>query len=211
MIVDQFDEMVEQCAAKPLVMTLSLHPFVVGQPFRLPSLRKALKHCVEHPKRDRVWWTTPGQVADFCYALPPGTIPGEGPKGASTRLASRRPAGLSSGQIRHPRRITWPNHCPSARSARAESTASAIGLGCMSFSGVYGPSRRRRGDRADPRGARCRHHHARFLRRLRQGPQRDAARQRDQGPARKASCSPPSSAISAAPAANTPTAGRSSS
>jgi allantoinase len=62
------------------VMTLSLHPFVVGQPFRLPSLRKALKHCVEHPRRDRVWWTTPGQVADFCYALPPGTIPGEGPK-----------------------------------------------------------------------------------------------------------------------------------
>jgi len=80
MIVDQFDEMVEQCVANPLVMTLSLHPFVVGQPFRLPSLRKALKHCVEHPKRDRVWWTTPGQVADFCYALPPGTIPGEGPK-----------------------------------------------------------------------------------------------------------------------------------
>jgi allantoinase len=62
--------------AQPLVMTLSLHPFVVGQPFRLPPLRKALKHCVEHPKRDRVWWTTPGAVADVCYALPPGTIPG---------------------------------------------------------------------------------------------------------------------------------------
>ena len=75
MIVDQFDEMVEQCVAQPLVMTLSLHPFVVGQPFRLPPLRKALEHCVEHPKRDRVWWTTPGAVADVCYALPPGTIP----------------------------------------------------------------------------------------------------------------------------------------
>jgi allantoinase len=49
---------------------------VVGQPFRLPPLRKALKHCVEHPKRDRVWWTTPGAVTDVCYALPPGTIPG---------------------------------------------------------------------------------------------------------------------------------------
>jgi hypothetical protein len=81
MIVDQFDEMVEQSVAQPLVMTLSLHPFVVGQPFRLPSLRKALKHCVEHAKRDRVWWTTPGRVADHCYALPPGTIPGDGPKG----------------------------------------------------------------------------------------------------------------------------------
>ena len=81
MIVDGFDEMVEQCRAQPLVMTLSLHPFVMGQPFRLPPLRKALKHCVEHPRRDRVWWTTPGAVADFCYALPAGIIPG-GPKQA---------------------------------------------------------------------------------------------------------------------------------
>ena len=79
MIVDQFEEMIEQCAAQPLVMTISLHPFVVGQPFRLPALRRALKHCVEHAKRERVWWTTPGAVADFCYALPPGIIPGEGP------------------------------------------------------------------------------------------------------------------------------------
>ena len=80
MIVACFDEMIEQCRAQPLVMTISLHPFVIGQPFRLPALRKALKHCVEHAKRDRVWWTTPGAVADFCYTLPPGIIPGEGPK-----------------------------------------------------------------------------------------------------------------------------------
>jgi hypothetical protein len=51
----------------------------MGQPFRMPSLRKALTHCVTHAKRDRVWWTTPGAVADACYALPPGTIPGQGP------------------------------------------------------------------------------------------------------------------------------------
>ena len=31
-------------------------------------------------KRDRVWWATPGAVADFCYTLPPGIIPGEGAK-----------------------------------------------------------------------------------------------------------------------------------
>jgi peptidoglycan/xylan/chitin deacetylase (PgdA/CDA1 family) len=74
MIVNQFDEMVEQCEAQPLVMTISLHAFVVGQPFRMPSLRRALKHCVEHPKANRVWWTTPGAVAEHCYALPEGTI-----------------------------------------------------------------------------------------------------------------------------------------
>jgi hypothetical protein len=51
----------------------------MGQPFRLPPLRKALKYCVEHSKRDLVWWTTPGAVADFCYTLAPGVIPGEGP------------------------------------------------------------------------------------------------------------------------------------
>src|SRR5262249_60365128 len=44
MIVDGFDEMVVQCRAQPLVMTLSLHPFVMGQPFRLPPLREAVKH-----------------------------------------------------------------------------------------------------------------------------------------------------------------------
>ena len=80
MLVDAFDEMVEQCTAQPLVLTVSIHPFVMGAPFRLGALRRALKHCVEHPKRDRVWWTKPGDVAEYCYTLPPGTIPGEGPK-----------------------------------------------------------------------------------------------------------------------------------
>jgi len=82
MIVDGFDEMIEQCRAQPLVMAISLHPFVMGQPFRMPALRRALTHCVEHAKRDRVWWTTPGAVADFCYGLPPGIIPGKGPRKA---------------------------------------------------------------------------------------------------------------------------------
>ena len=79
MIVDQFDEMIELCEDHPLVMTISLHAFVVGQPFRLKHLRAALRHCVEHPKADRVWWTKPGDVADHCYQLPPGLVPGEGP------------------------------------------------------------------------------------------------------------------------------------
>jgi peptidoglycan/xylan/chitin deacetylase (PgdA/CDA1 family) len=76
MIVQQFDEMIEQCARHPLVMNVSVHPYVFGQPFRLRGLRRALKHCVEHPQSDRVWWTRPGEIADFCTQLPPGTIPG---------------------------------------------------------------------------------------------------------------------------------------
>ena len=76
MIVDQFDEMVEQSATQPLVFALSLHGFIVGQPFRLRPLRQALKHCVEHKLKDRVWFTRAGAIADYCARLPQGTIPG---------------------------------------------------------------------------------------------------------------------------------------
>jgi hypothetical protein len=74
MIVDQFDEMIEQCVEQPLVCGIALHPFLVGQPFRIRPLRNALKHCLEHPHRDRVWWTLPGKIADHCYSLPDGVL-----------------------------------------------------------------------------------------------------------------------------------------
>jgi hypothetical protein len=35
MIVDQFEELLEQSERQPLVYALSLHRFIVGQPFRL--------------------------------------------------------------------------------------------------------------------------------------------------------------------------------
>jgi peptidoglycan/xylan/chitin deacetylase (PgdA/CDA1 family) len=52
MIVDQFDEMIEQCDRQPLVMSVALHPFICGQPFRLRPLRQALKYCLTHPLRE---------------------------------------------------------------------------------------------------------------------------------------------------------------
>ena len=76
MIVDQFDEMIEQCTAHPLVMNVSVHPNIFGQPFRLRNLRLALRHCLEHPHKDRVWLARPGEVASHCLSLPPGIIPG---------------------------------------------------------------------------------------------------------------------------------------
>ena len=51
MIVDQFEEMLEQSERQPLVFALALHGFIVGQPFRLRPLRQAIKHCVEHKRR----------------------------------------------------------------------------------------------------------------------------------------------------------------
>jgi hypothetical protein len=75
MIVDQFDEMVEQCLEQPLVCSIPVHPFVAGQPFRMQPLRQALKHCLEHRHRSRVWVTRPGAIAEHCYAMPEGIIP----------------------------------------------------------------------------------------------------------------------------------------
>src|SRR5476649_2497762 len=44
MIVDQFEELLERSERQTLVFALSLHGFIVGQPFRLRPLRQAIKH-----------------------------------------------------------------------------------------------------------------------------------------------------------------------
>jgi allantoinase len=66
MMIDQFDEMLLQSKKFPLFYTVVLHPFIIGQPFRLRALRRALMHI--SARRDEVWITTPGEVADFIYA-----------------------------------------------------------------------------------------------------------------------------------------------
>ncbi|GAC1606022.1 MAG: polysaccharide deacetylase family protein [Ramlibacter sp.] len=66
MIVDQFDEMLEQSRAQSLVMGIALHPYLVGQPYRLRHLRLALQHIARHRNTDGsgdVWLTTPGAIA----------------------------------------------------------------------------------------------------------------------------------------------------
>ena len=67
MIVDQFDEMLIDSAAQPLVFGLALHPYVIGQPFRLPHLRRALTHIAS--KRERIWATTAGAIAHHVAEL----------------------------------------------------------------------------------------------------------------------------------------------
>jgi allantoinase len=61
MIVDQFDEMLEQSADEPLVMGIALHSYIVGQPFRLRHLRRALRHIAG--RRETIWVTTAGAIA----------------------------------------------------------------------------------------------------------------------------------------------------
>jgi allantoinase len=74
MIIDQFDEMRAQSRKYPLVFSVALHPFIIGQPHRLRAFRGALRHIMAH--RDDLWLTTPGEIARHCAALPPGTVPG---------------------------------------------------------------------------------------------------------------------------------------
>ena len=74
MMVDQFDELLTQSRKWPLVFAVALHPFIVGQPFRLRQLRRAIAHILA--QRGEIWLTTPGQIARYCESLPPGTVPG---------------------------------------------------------------------------------------------------------------------------------------
>ncbi len=74
MIVDTFDEMLEQAKTAPLVMGIALHAYLVGQPHRLKHIRRALSHVAA--RRDEVWITTVGAVASHCLALPEGIVPG---------------------------------------------------------------------------------------------------------------------------------------
>jgi peptidoglycan/xylan/chitin deacetylase (PgdA/CDA1 family) len=74
MVTDQFDEMLAQSKKYPLVFSVALHPFIIGQPFRLRAFRGALRHIMAH--KDELWLTTPGEIARYCESLPPGTLPG---------------------------------------------------------------------------------------------------------------------------------------
>ena len=67
MIVDQFDEMLAQSADGPLVMGVALHPYIVGQPFRLRQLRRALRHIAS--RQEQLWLTTAGAVASHAAGL----------------------------------------------------------------------------------------------------------------------------------------------
>ena len=75
--IDQFDEMLEQARkGKSLVCPFVLHTFILGQPFRLRQLRRAMQHILRH--RDEIWLTQPGEIAAYIEKLQAGTVPGSG-------------------------------------------------------------------------------------------------------------------------------------
>ncbi len=65
MIIDQLAEMLDQtrlASAPALVMGIALHPYIVGQPYRLRHLRRALQQVAAARDAGDVWMTTPGAI-----------------------------------------------------------------------------------------------------------------------------------------------------
>ncbi len=69
MLIDNTDEMLLQSAQQPLVMGIALHPYIVGQPYRLRHLRRALQQIAKLRDEERVWVCKPGQIIDRVNAL----------------------------------------------------------------------------------------------------------------------------------------------
>jgi len=69
MVIDNFEEMLDQSRAQPLVMGLALHPYIVGQPYRLRHLRSALERLAQARDRGEIWFTTPGAIASHVAGL----------------------------------------------------------------------------------------------------------------------------------------------
>jgi allantoinase len=64
MVRDQFDTFYAEGAIQGRVMTIPLHPFVIGLAFRIKYLDEALRYICSH---DAVWKTTGAEIADYFY------------------------------------------------------------------------------------------------------------------------------------------------
>ena len=62
MIRDQFDVLYEEGRQRPLIMSISLHPFITGHPYRMKHLDAALGYVAAHAD---IWLTTGGEINDW--------------------------------------------------------------------------------------------------------------------------------------------------
>lgn len=63
-MIDWFDQLYREGESNGRVMTVALHPFVVGQPSRARYLAEALEHVASH---DEVWLATSDEIAAHYY------------------------------------------------------------------------------------------------------------------------------------------------
>jgi len=76
MVTAHFDEQIRQSSQQPLIFSLALHTFVVGQPYRLAGLRDVLTHITKHPDVEKIWFCRPRDIYNHVIDLPVGTVPG---------------------------------------------------------------------------------------------------------------------------------------
>jgi hypothetical protein len=69
MAIDQFDEMLAQSDRQPLVLGITIHSFIVGQPFRLRQFRRVLERIAS--RAESIWFTTAGQIAEYYAGIVP--------------------------------------------------------------------------------------------------------------------------------------------
>lgn len=62
---DHFDQLYEESAQTGMVMCIGLHPYCIGQPFRIKYLEGLLSHIMSH---SGVWAATGSEIADYYYA-----------------------------------------------------------------------------------------------------------------------------------------------
>ncbi|MBN9508705.1 MAG: polysaccharide deacetylase family protein [Alphaproteobacteria bacterium] len=79
MAIDNFEEMLLQSKDQPLLYGITIHTFIVGQPFRLRQLRRVLEHI--NRVRDQVWFTTAGRAAQhYAAQFPPPAHASQAPR-----------------------------------------------------------------------------------------------------------------------------------
>lgn len=65
MIRDQFDVLYEEGRERPRIMSISVHPFISGHPFRMKHIESALAYIASH---DDIWHTTGSEINDWYRA-----------------------------------------------------------------------------------------------------------------------------------------------
>jgi hypothetical protein len=58
-------------------MGVALHPYIVGQPYRLKHIRRALEHIKQYTDQNpgTVWFCKPEEIDSYARGLPEGTLP----------------------------------------------------------------------------------------------------------------------------------------
>ncbi|APZ51150.1 polysaccharide deacetylase family protein [Salipiger abyssi] len=71
MCIDNVAEMLEQSKRQPLACGITIHSFIVGQPFRIRQFRRVLDFLNQHS--DDIWFATAGEIADHYAGLFPAS------------------------------------------------------------------------------------------------------------------------------------------